>query len=388
MTKYKVGWIAGVLLCLLCCILTESYAGVYLVAGLTFLLLCSVLVTVLNAGAPAVHIDIPGNCRKNQRIRGVLRIRKQGLLPLFKVEVELSVRNLMTGEVAVHHLITGLSGKSASELPFEIQSELCGCVQIAVTGIKAYDVTGIWKKGFITGAKAQMVVLPDTFAADIQLMPGLLSDNESIEYSGEKPGEDTSEIFGIREYMPGDNIKNIHWKLTGKCDELMVRLPSLPMENSILLMYETSDGADEAAADRMPQVYDALAEIFITLSQTLLHNNISHEIAWYDHSKSALVSFIIEQEEDLLGALGKILSSPHVPDEKSAYEHYVKEHGAIGKAHVVYITSIYSGEFEAVSDEIRKTVIICSNTQTIAAENGQYQCNPDNYAQELHYLYI
>ena len=388
MTKYRVGWAAGVLLCLLCCIFTDSYAGLYLVAGLTFLLLCSVLVTVLNTGAPAVHIDIPGNCRKNQEIQGILTLQKQGNMPMFKVEVELSLRNMMTGEVTMHRLMTGLTGKSAAELPFRIQSGLCGCVQLTVSGIRAYDVTGIWTKEFDAGEKAQTVVLPDTFNADIQLMPGLLADNESIEYSSEKPGEDMSEIFGIREYMPGDNIKNIHWKLTGKCDDLMVRLPSLPMENSVLLLYETSAGAEEAAADRMPQVYDALAEIFVTLSQTLIHNNIAHEIAWYDHSEGALISLDIEQEEDLLGALGKILSSTHAKDEIRAYEHYVKEHGEIGKAHAVYITSAYSGEFETVSDEIRTTAIVCSTADADAEQSGQYRCTPDDYAQELHYLYI
>ena len=388
MTSYRFGWAAGVLLCLLCWLFTDSYAGLYLVAGTVFFLLCSVLLTALNKDIPAVRIHIPGNCRKNQEIQGALSLQRKGRLPLFKVEVELSVHNLMTGEVMTQQLMTGLKGKDITELPFRIQSELCGCVQITVTGIKVYDVTGIWMKKFNAVEQAQIVVMPDTFAADIHLMPGLLADNESIEYSSEKPGEDMSEIFGIREYMPGDNIKNIHWKLTGKCDDLMVRLPSLPMENSVLLLYETSAAAAETGTDRMPQVYDALAEIFVTLSQTLLHNNIAHEIAWYDHCEGALLSIDIEQEDDLLGALGRILSSPHAADEMRSYEHYVKEHGEIGKAHAVYITSAYSGEFETVSDEIRKTVIVCGNAAADAAQSGQYQCTPDNYSQELHYLYI
>ena len=388
MTNYRFGWTAGVLLCLLCWLFTDSYAGLYLVAGTVLFLICSVLMTVLNKGKPAVCIHIPGNCRKNQEIQGTLTIQKQGSLPLFKMEVELTVQNLMTGEVMTHKLMTGIRGKSAAELPFKIQSGLCGCVQITVGRITVFDLTGVWKKDFHMKEQAQIIVLPDTFVMDVHLMPGLLADNESIEYSSEKSGDDMSEIFGIREYMPGDNIKNIHWKLTGKCDDLMVRLPSLPMENSVLLLYETSSGTAEAAYNRMPQVYDALAEIFVTLSQTLLHNNIAHEIAWYDHSVGALLSLSVEQEEDLLGALGKLLSSPHTTDEIRAYEHYVKEHGEIGKAHAVYITPAYSGEFETVSDEIRKTAIVCSGSETAAAESGQYLCTPDNYSQELHYLYI
>lgn len=388
MTNYRLGWAAGILLCLLCWLFADSYAGLYLVAGTVSFLLCSVLLTALNKDIPAARIHIPGNCRKNQEVQGTLIIQRQGRLPLFKAEVELTVHNLMIGETITHNLTTGIKGKGAVEMPFTVASQLCGCGQITVSRITVFDLSGVWKKDFHMKEQAQLIVLPDTFVMDVHLMPGLLADNESIEYSSEKPGEDMSEIFGIREYMPGDNIKNIHWKLTGKCDDLMVRLPSLPMENSVLLLYETSAGTAETGADRMPQIYDALAEIFVTLSQTLLHNNIAHEIAWYDHSERALLSLPVEQEDDLLGTLGKILSSPHTADEIRTYEHYVKEHGEIGKAHAVYITPAYSGEFESVSDEIRKTAIVCSYTETAADESGQYQCSPDNYAQELHHLYI
>ena len=61
------------------------------------------------------------------------------------------------------------------------------------------------------------------------IMPGLRSDCESIEYSAYRSGSDMSEVFGIREYREGDSIRNIHWKLTGKCDDIMIKLPSLPV---------------------------------------------------------------------------------------------------------------------------------------------------------------
>ena len=38
-----------------------------------------------------------------------------------------------------------------------------------------------------------------------------------------KKGYDFSEVTGIREYIPGDKLQNIHWKLSAKKDILMVR---------------------------------------------------------------------------------------------------------------------------------------------------------------------
>ena len=48
-------------------------------------------------------------------------------------------------------------------------------------------------------------------------------------------GEDTSEVFDIREYRSGDTSHRIHWKLSAKTDDFMVKEYSLPMERTVLL---------------------------------------------------------------------------------------------------------------------------------------------------------
>ncbi len=62
---------------------------------------------------------------------------------------------------------------------------------------------------------------------------------DSDEYSMRKAGYDPSETFAIREYQPGDRIRQIHWKLTEKFDSLMVRDYGLPIQNTVLLLLET-----------------------------------------------------------------------------------------------------------------------------------------------------
>lgn len=39
----------------------------------------------------------------------------------------------------------------------------------------------------------------------------------------------SGEYFGIRPYVDGDSMKLIHWKLTGKTDEYMVKEVEVPM---------------------------------------------------------------------------------------------------------------------------------------------------------------
>ena len=43
-------------------------------------------------------------------------------------------------------------------------------------------------------------------------------------------------MFELREYAPGDDIRAIHWKLTSKTDDLVIRQASDPSHHTLLLL--------------------------------------------------------------------------------------------------------------------------------------------------------
>ena len=52
-----------------------------------------------------------------------------------------------------------------------------------------------------------------------------------------RKGNDPSEMFDLREYVPGDDVRSLHWKLSGKTDTLILRQASDPsLYNIVLLM--------------------------------------------------------------------------------------------------------------------------------------------------------
>ena len=69
-------------------------------------------------------------------------------------------------------------------------------------------------------------------------------------------GDDPGETYDIRSYMPGDNIRQIHWKLTGKLDDVMIREKSYPVDDTVLLL------AESFQKDRNPLRAEAAAEVF------------------------------------------------------------------------------------------------------------------------------
>lgn len=386
MKLYRIAWGIWIIIMAIVYVFSQSYAGMYMLEGSVVLPAVSILCALAAGRKTEVILSLPGWCRKRDPVQGTLRIRQTGPIPVFKMELNVKQNNLLTGEERSDCFSICLFGNRERVLSFMLKNQLCGCTEVSMESIVIYDLFGIFKKTVKRKNSAKINVLPEMFPLHMTIAPGMLQNNDSLEYSGTRPGFDVSEVFGIREYQEGDSIKNIHWKLTGKCDEILVKLPSLPLENSILLMMETGIAG---GVQYGPEIFDAVAEIYVTISQNLLDNGISHEIAWYDQREHVLFSFFIEREEDLSSAMGRILSAGHALDVQSATEHYRQESGAIHTAHLIYVTPEYRNCFDDCGEETRKTMILCSNAAGAAAGEGQIlSCTPETYKKELQTITI
>ncbi len=151
---------------------------------------------------------------------------------------------------------------------------------------------------------------------------------DSDEFSMVKAGFDPSETFAIREYRPGDRIRQVHWKLSEKFDELMVRDYGLPIQNTILLLLETGyEEGKQPRADCMLMVrdyglpiqntilllletgyeegkqpradcMDALAEGILSLAQELVQQQILFCIGWQNHEEGMFSCMEINDIEE------------------------------------------------------------------------------------------
>ena len=69
------------------------------------------------------------------------------------------------------------------------------------------------------------------------MKPALLPDSDSSVIVGykAKPGGGFYDFYELRQYQSGDSLKNIHWKLSSKQDELIVREPCEPIFNKLII---------------------------------------------------------------------------------------------------------------------------------------------------------
>ena len=145
-------------------------------------------------------------------------------------------------------------------------------------------------------AEARLTILPNLFPmdADMTARPAYADDGAS-----DRRGEDRSEVYQLREYRPGDDIRQIHWKLSSKLDELILKEASQPESRSLLAFWDKRTGT--------PQQMDALAEVVSSTGAALLQSGVQYTLCWTEGDD--LQAQDILDENQLLQAIPELVKT-------------------------------------------------------------------------------
>lgn len=116
----------------------------------------------------------------------------------------------------------------------------CGLVETQTRWLKIYDMLGIFFIPVRFNTAAEILVIPKTANCSEEVLTG----KQAIIGYKKKAGGGFSDDYEIREYRDGDNLRNVHWKLSAKNDDLMVREPSLPIYKNFKIMLMLGDNTE------------------------------------------------------------------------------------------------------------------------------------------------
>lgn len=361
MAKSRILWTLWMLMAFLFWFFTDGYSGAFLFAASILIPAFSGLFTKLVSKQISVDIQTESSGQKGQYVRFTLNVRNRGWISADRIICTVICENLLTGEVFKKQVRAGVLARSAVSGVFEIASGHCGRLRLSVPRFTMYDSFGLFRYRCQNREKhiSKMFIRPNTFPIEVQIAYGESMSLDSDEYSMQKAGFDPSETFAIREYMPGDRIRQIHWKLSEKMDNLMVREYGLPIQNTILLLLE-----NRMLPDQLPDAdcMDALGEGIVSLSQELIQQQIVHSLGWYDHEENSFYCVEITCQEELLVLMPKLLGSLLKADDLSVLGHYMEKHEQCEFAHVVIFSSHPIGDRAVLEDRCLLTEIICEKT--------------------------
>ena len=162
---------------------------------------------------------------------------------------------------------------------FFVSCAHCGTLSVRTEEVNARDWLGLTRFSCKASDGCTLLILPDLYPVRVHLSSTLAMPRQE-----ERPGQlrregPETENGGVRDYMPGDPMRRIHWKLSAKTDRILIREEEQPLAGSVLLLLETSgDGID--AGDM-----DSAAEALLSVSRALTEEGAAHSVSWQDRGE-------------------------------------------------------------------------------------------------------
>lgn len=236
----------------------------------------------------------PGG-REGENTMMRLTVETKGrLLASRAVLVELICNNRMFGTQEVKHLMLSLEDTSSVyEIPFP--GERCGEIVVRCQGAYVYDLLGLFRIPIASFGEMGTVIYPRRVQVQVEMSRDTYGRPREEGQIQNRKGNDPSEMFDIREYVPGDDIRSVHWKLSSKTDTLILREPSDPSHYSLVVLI---DLGMEYEDEQIPaETLNAAIAYGAGIMEQLVNQNISFCIAI--PSKTGLRIFEIREKRNL-----------------------------------------------------------------------------------------
>lgn len=211
-------------------------------------------------------------------------------LPAPPVRCRLSVRHCITGQHDKY--------KPGQSIP----TDHCGVLEIRLKRLWVYDYLGLLRLPRRAKAIHRLTILPHPI--EISKPPSL----ERYLAGAWRPkhGGGFAENHDLRLYRPGDDLRQIHWKLAAKTGKLIFREPIEPMRGKVLLTMTLSGD---------PDTIDKKAGRLLWMSRYLLENGLHHEIHCLTGRGTEVCT--VSDETSLLHGLSSLLGSPKTHEDST-----------------------------------------------------------------------
>ena len=286
------------------------YFGWYswFVLQLTVLLpLFSLLVSLPSMLRARSSLEAPVVCEQHESVFLSLKTAG-GLLPVPRCYIRLRMTHGMTGEKTILRRKVG----GQENWYVKVDTDHVGAVYCHAEKIRVYDYLRLFRIPMRSGPRTETLIRPQPIEPSHR--PDL--SRFLTKSLRPKPGGGFSEEHEMRTYRPGDMLRDIHWKLSAKTDDLIVREAQEPVRSKVVLSLDLCGSQEDL---------DYILGVFLWLSKWLLEHGTPHRLIWIDPKDCALAEEHIPDEASMERVLTRLLRSKIGHDVPSIVDHHFRD---------------------------------------------------------------
>lgn len=270
-----------------------------LFAAEIFLAVFSIVILLSLYRKISVQISIPiPVAERGQKVNVCLRVRNRGWFPSSRMRIRLVCRQQFGAEQQTFTILSAVADRGETTERADISAVFSGRVFVTVKELLISDYLGILTLKIRTGEEAYFHVMPEIY--DVPLLVSEQArrfSGDSDTFDEKKGGDDVSEIFQIREYRGGDRMQRVHWKMSARMDELMIKEYSLPLGCPVVLFLSFQ------RTGKKRENFDRMLSAALSVSFALAREQCRHYLAWYQADEQRILRARIESEEQIYEAL-------------------------------------------------------------------------------------
>jgi hypothetical protein len=301
-----------------------------------------------------------------------LDVFNSSIFPVSRAVLLFTHENSFCDEVSAHTIEIPIKGLRKHTISMSIISEHCGRYTTELKEIKVFDYLRFFSfkvRKIATGGST--VINPKIYDLPCYIESDDVK-RESEKLSEYMKGDDPSQIFDLRDYIEGDKLNRLHWKLTIKNDSPIVKEFSEPEGYGFVIIFNFTTQTDI-------DTIDVLLETLFSVADFLAENKKSFKLC-YNHAK--YTEMIIENSEDIF-QLSEIFLNNFENIDSNVLTDFHNANDIERFSHIIYITeNVSADEFDYIQnfDFALKNSVICLNSEVKAPNLFQVQNNNIGYS--------
>lgn len=312
------------LLLLLCLYLAILYQSTAACALFLFLFIDWILeLMILLYSRKHLKIELPdiiiNDNEANKLLEFHLQAQNTGIFPMPYLRLKWHFTDAFQNKISLPDYYFSLNAKKTGVLSGTISNDYYGKFHLQANNVRIYSFTHLLSLPVVCKAKADILFYPSPFVIPIQLSEGIrFFSAECDGFEEIISGTGSYHTSDIREFLPGDKLRQIHWKLSARTDQLLVKETGRPKGFPILLFLEKGKSDKKAS----PSQYSTFLQYAASLSYSFLYYGCNHFVVWYNEKEHALLRIPIQNEEDYLSFLHQLLYETLTTSKENLYSLY------------------------------------------------------------------
>jgi uncharacterized protein (DUF58 family) len=303
--EYRVtfeGWIylGGIILVALAALNTGNNLLFLILASLIAIVLMSGILSSITLSGIGLRLVLPEHIFAGQPVRAMVELENEKLtLPSFSLRVEAAkskqARAAAMLETPVYFPYLPKHDRVQQTIPVTFPRR--GVYRQEAFRIVTRFPFGFLRKARQLNLKTEALVYPsvEPTAEYLQILPGLQGALESLTKGR---GQD---LYALRDYLPTDSARHVHWKASARSGSLMVREFTREDDCRILLVLDPHLSPEDASLLKL--------SIPVTISRFERAITICASLAWHFYENNSLLQFRSAGFETALAPADKIIFS-------------------------------------------------------------------------------